>query len=76
MTKVSLRKFCQLFMDHVGINYPLPELCKNSLRIRLLTKALKDAERCRNLELITQIKSGKFRGVPSKRDPKHLGKKL
>src|SRR5690606_7049134 len=60
INRVSLRYYCQLFIDHTGNYCTIQLLCSAAKKIRTLEEVLAKAERERNLEEITNIKLGSY----------------
>lgn len=58
--RISLRYYWQSFIDHTGLKCHLPHICRVSLKIRKLEKALADAQQNKDLEKISDIKLGRY----------------
>jgi hypothetical protein len=58
--RVSLRCFCQLFIDHTGCYGSINTFCKFAKKICDLEEALNKAEKSRDLDLLSKIKLGEF----------------
>lgn len=57
---VSLRTFCQLFIDHTGRHYQIEKLCAAGKKIRELEAAAAKAEKERDLKTLSEIKLGSY----------------
>lgn len=59
--RVSLRKFCQLFTEHTGLYGSINTFCKIAKRIRELETAMENAEKSRDLALLSKIRIGEYK---------------
>ena len=58
--RVSLRYYCQLFIDHTGWHCSIQLLCRTAARIKKLEAAVAKAEQDRDLATLTELKLGSY----------------
>lgn len=60
LSRMTLKDFCELFIDHTGFSCSMQLLCRIAKKVRELEEVVDQAEKTKDLALLAEIKLGKY----------------